>query len=348
MEANMGNFIKAIAVTALCFAATQVQATEPLSRYNIDITSTTISGLSSGASMAHQFHLAESDIISGVAIIAGGPYYCAEGFLTNALRKCMKQTGAGRPSATESLKSALSAEGKGQIPSLSNISNDRVYIFTGAMDTTVNPVSSVETRLLYTKLGVDADNLMYVDNVPAGHASMTLDQGNPCPITASPYIVDCDRDQAGEVLEFLIGNLNPKATELTGRIVRFSQNEFSADPAAISMDDTGYVYVPKACADGQPCKLHVALHGCNQNADSIGTAYVTDTGYLPWADSNNIVILFPQTIARNDFGLEGIANPNACWNWWGYGGDRNYHTRAGHQISAIRSMVDRLAGGAMN
>jgi poly(3-hydroxybutyrate) depolymerase len=103
--------------------------------------------------------------------------------------------------------------------------------------------------------------------------------------------------------------------------------------------------VPKACAEGQPCKLHVAIHGCKQNAASIGMAYVTDTGYLPWADSNNIVILFPQTIARHDLALDGVYNPNACWNWWGYGGDDNYHTRVGYQIAAIRGMVDRLAGG---
>ena len=111
------------------------------------------------------------------------------------------------------------------------------------------------------------------------------------------------------------------------------------------MADTGYVYVPKACAEGQPCKLHVAIHGCKQNTATIGTAYVTDTGYLPWADSNNIVLLFPQTIARNDYALGGVVNPNACWNWWGYGGDDNYHTRIGYQVAAIRSMVDRLAGG---
>jgi poly(3-hydroxybutyrate) depolymerase len=89
----------------------------------------------------------------------------------------------------------------------------------------------------------------------------------------------------------------------------------------------------------------VAIHGCKQNTANIGMAYVTDTGYLPWADSNNIVLLFPQTIARNDYALGGVVNPNACWNWWGYGGDDNYHTRIGYQVAAIRSMVDRLAGG---
>jgi poly(3-hydroxybutyrate) depolymerase len=341
----MRNFRKALTVATLCLIATQVQAAESLRRYNIDITSTTVSGLSSGAFMAQQFHFAESDIVNGVAIIAGGPFYCAKGRLILATDKCMQPKVDGGPSAAESLEAAQKAERKGLIPSLANIENDKVYIFTGTKDTTVNPAASAATRSLYTNLGVKADNLLYVNTVPAGHANVTLDHGNDCASTASPYIVDCDRDEAGNILEFLIGDLNPKATELTGQIIEFSQKEFSPKPDAISMADTGYVYVPKACADGQPCKLHVALHGCKQNAASIGMAYVTDTGYLPWADSNNIVLLFPQTIARHDFSLEGVANPNACWNWWGYGGDDNYHTRAGYQIAAIRGMVDRLASG---
>jgi len=341
----MRNFRKALAVATLCLTAAQVQAAESLRRYNIGITSTTVSGLSSGAFMAQQFHFAESDIVNGVAIIAGGPFYCAKGRLILATDKCMQPKVDGGPSAAESLEAAQKAERKGLIPSLANIENDKVYIFTGTQDTTVNPAASAATRSLYTNLGVKADNLLYVNTVPAGHANVTLDHGNDCASTASPYIVDCDRDEAGNILEFLIGNLNPKATELTGQIIEFSQKEFSPKPEAISMADTGYVYVPTACAEGQPCKLHVAIHGCKQNAASIGTAYVTDTGYLPWADSNNIVLLFPQTIARNDYALGGVVNPNACWNWWGYGGDDNYHTRIGYQVAAIRSMVDRLAGG---
>jgi hypothetical protein len=59
----MRNFRKILAVATLCLTATQVQAAESLRRYNIDITSTTVSGLSSGAFMAQQFHFAESDIL---------------------------------------------------------------------------------------------------------------------------------------------------------------------------------------------------------------------------------------------------------------------------------------------
>src|SRR4051794_25444339 len=110
---SMRNFMKSLAVAALCLAATQAQAAESLRRYNIDITSTTVSGLSSGAFMAQQFHFAESDIVSGAAIIAGGPYYCARGRLVFATDKCMQPKVGGGPSADESLQAAANAERRG-------------------------------------------------------------------------------------------------------------------------------------------------------------------------------------------------------------------------------------------
>ena len=40
--------------------------------------------------------------------------------------------------------------------------------------------------------------------------------------------------------------------------------------------------------------LHIALHGCLQNVDFVGTDYVTRAGYNKWADTNNMIILYPQ------------------------------------------------------
>jgi hypothetical protein len=37
-----------------------------------------VSGLSSGAFFAHQFHIAFSKLVSGAGIVAGGPYGCVE------------------------------------------------------------------------------------------------------------------------------------------------------------------------------------------------------------------------------------------------------------------------------
>jgi len=39
--------------------------------------------------MANQFHVAYSSIVKGAAIVAGGPYLCAQGSMTTALTACM-------------------------------------------------------------------------------------------------------------------------------------------------------------------------------------------------------------------------------------------------------------------
>jgi poly(3-hydroxybutyrate) depolymerase len=30
------------------------------------------------------------------------------------------------------------------------------------------------------------------------------------------------------------------------------------------LDEQGFVYFPSACANGQKCSIHIALHGCQQ------------------------------------------------------------------------------------
>ena len=45
----------------------------------IDADKVSVSGISSGGFMAHQFHVAHSGNLMGVGIIAGGPYHCAQG-----------------------------------------------------------------------------------------------------------------------------------------------------------------------------------------------------------------------------------------------------------------------------
>ncbi len=51
-----------------------------LQGYNVEKNQNSISGLSSGAFMTVQLHLAHSSEFVGAGIIAGGPYRCAESF----------------------------------------------------------------------------------------------------------------------------------------------------------------------------------------------------------------------------------------------------------------------------
>jgi poly(3-hydroxybutyrate) depolymerase len=105
----------------------------------------------------------------------------------------------------------------------------------------------------------------------------------------------------------------------------------------LSLADTGYAYVPASCAGGETCKVHVVFHGCKQTPDDVQEQYVEHTGYNRWADSNGIIVLYPE--AKHDT----VANPNGCWDWWGYSG-AGYATKSGPQMAAVRAMLDRLAG----
>ena len=70
----------------------------------------------------------------------------------------------------------------------------------------------------------------------------------------------------------------------------------------------------------------------------IGDAFITDVGYNQWADANRLIVLYPQA-------HETPANPNACWDWWGYD-DPDYAIRSGRQMATVRSMLTRLAGSS--
>lgn len=82
------------------------------------------------------------------------------------------------------------------------------------------------------------------------------------------------------------------------------------------MGDSAYYYVPTACKTNS-CDLHIVYHGCQQTIADIGTEYVTKTEYVNYAETNNIILLFPQakksTLMPN--------NPQGCFDFWGYSDD---------------------------
>jgi poly(3-hydroxybutyrate) depolymerase len=94
--------------------------------------------------------------------------------------------------------------------------------------------------------------------------------------------------------------------------------------------------MPKDCLEGNTCRVHIAFHGCGQNQTFVGNAFAHDAGFAQWADTNNIIVLFPQTASTP-------VNPQGCWDWWGYTG-RGYLTRAAPQIVAVRRMLEQLTG----
>lgn len=333
MRSRLRFLIVLLGLSALA-GATAASAAEPLPELELDPGGTTVSGLSSGAFMAVQLHVAFSDSIIGVGVVAGGPYFCAEGQLATALNRCM-QTSLGAPNAGALLARAQGLAEAGAIDPLAGLADDRVYLFSGTRDSTVTEPVMNAAREFYRQAGVPEASIKYVDDLPAGHAFIVEDAANACGVTGSPFINDCDHDQAGEILQHLYGALAPPAGADEGRLFEFDQAEFLANPAGHGMASNGFVYIPAACATGEPrCRLHIAFAGCKQTPADIGDLYPRATGYNAWAESNRLVILYPQSSASS-------GNPNGCWDWWGYD-DPVYHTRRGRQMAAVAKMAARL------
>ena len=238
----------------------------------------------------------------------------------------------------------------GDIDATHHIAGQKIYVFSGYNDAVVNRTVTDATYRFYLHYLSDRNrgNLFYQTAIGAGHSQVTLSYGLDCPDNQDYFIDRCNYDQAGIILQHIYGALQPRNDgEPTGRLLVFDQREFTSptSPASYSLAETGYIYMPALCAAREPCRVHIALHGCKQNYEAIGDRYIRHAGYNEWADSNHLIILYPQTIAGNpatNFGTP--LNPYGCWDWWGYT-DFNYAVKAGPQIATIKSMLGRLTHG---
>lgn len=309
-------------------------ADAPLSRMNLERT-ITVSGISSGGYMATQFQLAHARVVKGAGIFAAGPWFCARGSMTRALAECFdKPTSA--PGTPELIATAKREAAAGRIDPVAALADDRVWVFRGSRDDKVAP-QVTQGLVDFYRAFVPAASLAYVSDVPAAHGVPTARTGAACGTTAEPYLNACDYDGVGRMLAHLYGTLAPAVAPRAAALRTFDQSAHDPDG---SLAAQGYVYVPAACTAGAPaCRLHVAFHGCRQGAEFAGQAFVRDAGYGGWAESNRIVVLFPQ--AKKSVLLP--FNPQGCWDWWGYSGE-GYATRSGAQIAAVRAMVKALAG----
>ena len=304
---------------------------DPAPALRIDRERITVSGLSSGGHMAHQLHVAYSDLFSGAAIIAGGPFGCAQGSVMTALARCVRTSGGGL-SPDEFVEEIRKAAGQGLLADTKHLADDRVWLFHGALDKAVAEDLSVTLQGVYRAF-LPAGNIVYVDDVPAAHHFPARDAGHACDASETPFIGRCDYDAAGELLKHLYPGLQAPdgATTETLREVELPGT------SGAGLQDKAFLYVPARCAGGrEDCALHLVLHGCTQSSAQIGTAFIEQAGYLPWAEANGIVLAFPQV-------APSPVNPLGCWDWWGYTG-ADYRWRNGPQMKRVADWVRWLAG----
>ena len=351
-------------VTILCLAVTTVRAGTvalgSLKGLAIDQTAISLSGTSSGAFMAHQFHVIHSANIMGAGIIAGGPYGCAEGSyfwsrfdatgLYAATSVCSNTNPywffQGPPDVDVSIEATRDRAKKGSIDNPAYMRNDRIWLFSGANDDIV-PTSVMDVVADYYAGFIDKATIVYEKDDDANHAMITEAFGNACDVYRPHYINDCDFDAARRIFRQTYGKLDPKATpEVLQPVITFDQTEFfDAGDRRISMNRLGHIYIPRVCAEGTPCRLHVAFHGCKQFQEIAGDLFYTRSAYNEWAETNRIVVLYPQTAAWADNPyFQYQQNPNGCWDWWGYSGE-DYASKSGKQIRAVAKMINILIGG---
>lgn len=291
----------------------------------------TVSGISAGGYAAVQVHVALADAVSGAAVIAGGPYHCAEGNLAHALGRCI----SGEELDTAPLADgARAAAADGAIAPVESLSDDRVWLFHGLADPIVNVAVTRGLREFYAAFVPD-EAMTLVDDVAVTHGWPTVDRGHPCGEMGGDYINACDYDAAGAMLQHLYGPLEPPTKAIEANLRPMDQAAIATEGSSLA--DSGYAYVPESCASNPgECRLHLSFHGCRQGKEFIGDSFARQAGFNEWAESNNIVVLYPQV-------SKSMMNPQGCWDWWGYTG-ADYDRRDGKQIAGIAALIAAWSG----
>ena len=330
----------------------------------------TLSGVSAGGAMAMQYQFAHSSEVAAAGVIAGIPYMCAAGTVPTALA-CMSDPWL--ISVEGLLTLAAAAADLGNIDATSNLVDHSVTLWSGQDDTVVNQGTMKKLAEMYQKLGVW--NLTTYFNSTSEHAWITDDWGNNCSHFGTPFVNKCAFDFAGNMLQQAWGRMGlpfntTKGAQDLGALKLFDQAKYGAIESLNSIDTHGYVYVPSRCAfsisgggvanattmagqatatasvpphrsaGGDKCLVHVSFHGCEMGRKVIGDAFVAHAGLNEWAESNGIVVVYPQVVPRS---VEPY-NPKGCFDWWGYAGE-TYALKWGPQIAIVEAMVKASEAG---
>ena len=188
----------------------------------------------------------------------------------------------------------------GRIDPPESLRDDRVWLFSGGRDHTVDS-SVVDALAAFYREWLPAEAIRHVKLPEAGHAMIsTADrEAKACDSAEAPFINRCGEfDAAGELLQHLLGPLQPPVDAQAAALLVFDQRRHvSGNLSDAGLDKEGYAYVPAACRQGG-CRVHVVFHGCRQGASQIGRRFVEGAGYNRWAEANRLIVLYPQVAPR--------------------------------------------------
>ncbi len=391
----MSNFLSSMSILfrhcslAVCLGGVlglaQAQTLDRLPALGLRGDDVTVSGLSSGGYMAGQFEVAYARRLKGAAVIAGGPYGCSRGLVSTAALRCScpaerspgwdPQWLAWVPglgcevlaASVYQLVSDRATQGNlGAIDDPVHLRTHRVWLFSGGRDHVVDRRLVQALHDYYLRWGVPASQIRHVDRNDAAHGMPSPTASQPCGLTRTPFMIQCQLDAAGELLKWLYPAdeggpaLQAQPVRAAGfkqfRQARYTHGVFTG------LDRTGWLYVPAACEDAQAgasCRLHVVFHGCEQgvgfedeDGQIYGQQFVRGAGYNRWAEGSRIVVLYPQVQASTQGSLADPYryNPKGCWDFWGYTEryaalqpeSPNFAKASAPQMRAVMSMIEDL------
>ena len=253
---------------------------------------------------------------------------------------------------------AEAAAARGDIAPLARLREARVYTYRGTRDSVYLPGCVNQTGAFFAPYVAQPQRqILFEAGVPSQHSQPSIDPAVPrdsCGNYTIGGMQNCGYDGVGAMLQHFYDNALSAppagATADPARLLNFSQDAYGNASAQFGgLATTGFAYIPARCAPGaaQPCRVHVALHGCGQSyvTPRQGLLYPLLGGYAPWADANGFVMLFVQ---GGGFAERGWSTPAAqvmaaCHDAYGQTGAA-FAWRGGAVLSAIRAMLVALGG----
>jgi len=326
------------------------QLAPPLPRLRIDTQLISISGISSGADFTVQFHVAFSDMLMGAGIFAGEPFHCAvtrfeEDPPTLPYDHC--KIYPNWVNVTILAEYAKEQEKQATISPLNNLLDDFIYLYRGTKDTVYHPGSVKNTGDFYKLLLKTETQIHFEDSIPSLHCIPTVDYGTPCGTEGDPPGIEkCNYDGAGVCLSHIYQNipLKPPGTASDDNLFEYDQRLYFS-PVFPGLADVGWIYIPLPCqapSTSNPCKLHIFFHGCSgdYSIPQFNFTYIKHAGFNSWAESNEIVVLYPQMGGYHNGTKQQLGG---CWDSYGDTGE-DYCLKSGVQMTTVRKMINAIAG----
>jgi len=271
-------------------------------------------------------------ITSGV--VSGGPYYCSGGSYKGSL-DCMNHP---EKIHIDKIYEFIQAqEEAGTIDSTAYLKTGSALIFTGAKDPVVIPPIGKLGYETYKKF-MDNDNIIAEFSVEAAHTWPTDGLGGDC---LKMGIGNCHYDAAKKIFTLAYGELNPRKDMIRENMKYFYQRNYTSDLASTYLAGLGFVYIPNSCQqDSSGCNVHISLHGCKMGWDVEGDYFIILTGLNEWAETNNIIVIYPQITGEEPF----YSDIDGCFDYWGYTGE-DFALKTGAQMKAIYQMAQNPPAG---